>query len=225
MIKRQCILILIIAQCLIAISQGDRYGILPQLKLNFSIANNWKCYSSLESRQIFMHNNGTGPSEFNYLYERTDLSIVLKKRGLGLSYGFGYLFRVKEGEIVHRYIQQIAWVNDISSFKLGNRLRADQTKTRFSKMRYRIRYRFTFEIPLSGHSVDKNELYLKFNNEYLGIYEDSNIGIEIRCLGALGFNIFSHNKLEIGTDYRVSDFSDDARLRQLWLTMAWYISL
>ena len=216
---------LIIAHCFIAISQGDNYGILPQLKFNFSIADNWKCYTSLESRQIFMQNNGTGPTEFNYSYERTDMSIILKKRGLGLSYGFGYLFRVKEGEIVHRYIQQIAWVNDISSFKLGNRLRADQTKTRLSKMRYRIRYCLTMEIPLSGHAVDKNELYLKFNNEYLGIYEDSNIDLEVRCLGALGLNIFSHNKLELGTDYRISGFSDYVRSNQLWLTMAWYISL
>ncbi|MBQ4822735.1 DUF2490 domain-containing protein [Aquimarina sp. MMG016] len=199
-------------------------GLLPKVVLSNQLSDHTKLINSIESRQLLW--DDMLDNKFSYDYVLTDLTtIVSHKIGASQSINLGYLFRIEGDEIVHRSIQQFTIVKNLDALRLGHRFVTDQTFSNRKSPSFRLRYRVTLEKPLNGDRVDPNEFYLKFNNEYLGSYQSNKADLEIRIIPFIGYELNAKNKLELGLDYRLSEFFDSASQNRLWLSMNWYYSI
>lgn len=221
----------VFALCLLlltpVLSAQSRYalGTLPNLNIGTVLADGWKLNSKVESRQIFLTGNDQG-SETDIRFDRMDVAaVVSRKTAAGNSIGVGYLIRFADHRLAHRVIQQYAFSTGYGRSAIAHRISADQTFRSIASPVFRLRYRFGLEVPLNGQSIDPKELYLKFNNEYLGILEREDTDIEIRVTGALGISLNDDTKLETGIDYRVSEFFNEGTAHQIWVTIGGFFSL
>ncbi|WP_138485272.1 DUF2490 domain-containing protein [Dyadobacter bucti] len=210
-----------------ALSQASyRAGTLSQINVNVKIAETWKLNTKLEARQIFSSKKPETPAIHQFEYERTDLHFILtKKVSADNTVGGGYLVRLENGSLTHRLIQQFNNVKTLEVLSVAHRIVADQTFSANDLPEFRLRYRLGLELPLNGQQVDPKEFYGKINNEYLGIFSNSDPDLEIRGLLALGYNASDNNKVELGLEYRVNEFSGLVKAQQFWLTIAWFVSI
>ncbi|GAB3883005.1 DUF2490 domain-containing protein [Spirosoma agri] len=218
---------LLMAGVLSAFSQ-DRYmaGTLPQANINFSLSNDVKLNVKLESRQIISERTQRESGKGSFRYERTDLGLVLtKKVSINSTLGGGYLIRLEDNQLVHRFIQQANWVNDLNPITVAHRLVIDETFRKTDPTEIRLRYRLGLERALSGRQIDPKELYVKLQNEYLGIWSAAGPDLEIRASTALGYNATDDNQIELGFEYRVNEFNQPSKAHQYWTTISWFVSI
>lgn len=210
-----------VSSCLFAQNQ---VGVLPQINTDFSLGNDWKINAKIEGRQLFFQNPfPQGESEMKF--ERLDLELVANKTlNPSMAIGGGYLLRRTDGVFIHRIIQQFTIKQKLYSSRLTHRIRTDQTIEENEALQLRLRYRISWEKPLSGLKVDPKEFYLKFNNEYLGMLQDKKGDLEIRGLANLGYNISDANKIESGIDYRVENLIQKTPVHKVFLNIAFYHS-
>ncbi len=203
-----------------------RAGTLSQINVNAKVAERWKLNTKLETRQIFSSREPGKITNNRVQYERTDLAFMLtKKISADNTLGGGYMVRLEEGRFMHRFSQQFSSVNMLDVLNIAHRVLADETFSPVDPAEFRLRYRLGMELPLNGQKIDPKEFYGKFNNEYLGIFSDSNPDLEIRGLLSLGYNAADDNKLEFGVEYRVNGFNEPVNAQQFWLTVAWFVSI
>lgn len=204
----------------------NRFGVAPQINVNFKIGTAWKVNSKIENRFILYQNpdESTG-SHTGYASSGLDI-LVARNRGLLKNLGAGYLIRRsgKDESFLHRATQQYSVGQKFSGLQLAHRFRSDETFEKDEPVQYRLRYRISIEKPLSGLRVDPEEFYLKVNNEYLGILTDAKGNLEIKLLTALGYNQSDNNQIEMGLDYRAKNLIGNGMGNQLWLKMGWYHS-
>jgi len=83
--------------------QGNfQLGSLPSFNLNKKLNNGYRVNIKVESRQV-----NYAASQFDPSYDRTNLSMVLSKRvGLSSNLAGGYLTRIDDSDLIHRFIQQ-----------------------------------------------------------------------------------------------------------------------
>jgi hypothetical protein len=156
----------------------------------------------------------------------TDFALsVSRKTGLKNALAGGYLVRLREGQVFHRFIQQYTMVKRYETFRMANRLSSDQTFSSDEPWELRLRYRITAEIPLNGQSIDPGEFYLKLNNEYLNSWQEKEPDLEVRLVPLAGFVFRDNNKLEFGLDYRLSSFIDGSSRNSFWLNIGWYVKV
>jgi hypothetical protein len=210
-----------------ATAQGSyQFGMLPAVNLNSKLKKDWTLNTRVESRQLFQSGQLGAGAEGKYEYVLTDLSMVAaKKIGLNSRLAGGYLMRLEEGEVTHRFIQQYIIVQKLSGFRLAHRLVSDQTFSRSEKVEVRLRYRITAEIPLNGRTLDAREFYLKINNEYVNSFQTKEYDKEIRLVPLLGYDATEHLKIEGGLDYRVDSFFRNAARHSFWVTMNVFIDI
>ena len=198
-------------------------GWLPAFNMNKSLKKDFKLNFKIESRQEFKSGFFEESSSFNYDYVLTDFSVLgVKKVAIDKSAVFGYLLRLRDGEVSSRLIQQFIVVQSLDGHKLAHRFAADQTFSAAENPTYRLRYRISFEIPLNGQSLDENEFYLKLNNEYLNSWQSSEYDLELRLIPFLGYKFSDTEKLEIGIDYRLNSFLEGSSSHRFWLGFNWY---
>lgn len=203
-----------------------RVGLLPAINVNTEIADSYKLNVKVESRSIFKEGVFSEASSSKFDYSLTDLSTILgKKLGVNNSLAGGYLLRINDDELRHRFIQQFTIVKRYYSFRLGHRFSADESFQDGTKPEVRLRYRLALEIPLNGQSVDEKEFYMKLSNEYLNVFNSADYDLEIRVIPFLGYVFTDSNKLEVGVNYRINDFVNDATRSSFWLSLNWYISI
>jgi len=201
-------------------------GLLPSINLNYKLENDWSLNSKIESRHLFQSGKFNGNSERVYNYILTDISMIAaKKVGLNSRIAGGYLIRLREEKVFHRFIQQYTVVQRLTAFRLVHRFSSDQTFSQEEKPEFRLRYRIASEVALNGESVDPNEFYFKLNNEYLNSWQDVDYDLEIRLVPLLGYNLSNNDKIEMGFDYRVNSFLDNTTRHSLWMNMNWFIEL
>lgn len=218
--KSYLILVLLTGLSLTASAQ-NQFGILPVINTSIKLQNDWKINAKLEGRQLLkQHPFPDDKSE--RVFERLDLEAVVN-RALNSSndVGIGYLIRNEEGKFVHRFIQQYAHTQKLYSSRLSHRIRTDQTFQKDQDVQFRLRYRASWEKPLNGLQVDPKEFYLKLNNEYLGILENSETDLEIRGLSVIGYTIGDDNRIETGADYRMEQIFTQLR-HKLFLNIGFY---
>lgn len=197
-----------------------QYGMMPALNFNKKINQRLKINFKTEGRQRLYQD---GSSIANY--ELTDFSLLLARRtSLDHTLAGGYLIRFRGGARIHRFIQQWAFADNYTNLGLVHRFVFDQTFVPSEAAEFRLRYRASIELPLSGQSLNDRELYLKVNNEYLAALQGMDYDLEIRLVTALGFRITNDNKVELGLDNRFDSFLlDEGRLRS-WTSISWYRS-
>lgn len=209
----------------VSAQSGYKGGAMFQLKPDFSFENDWKLNTKLESRQVLFEGLNKDPFQGVSRYERSDLEMVLSKKLSPLySVGAGYLIRLEDGIVTHRFIQQFSIAQSLLGMRVGHRFRTDETFEGSESTKYRLRYRIGMEKPLNGQEVDPGEFYLEFNNEYLQSLQNKDYDLEVRVLAAVGFNFSDMNKLALGVDYRVEKIFSKSNKQLAWLNAAWYIS-
>lgn len=202
-------------------------GVLPSFNLNKKLSAQWKTNLKIESRQSLKEGFFKESNQVQYEYVLTDFTLILaKKVGLGNTLSGGYTLRLREGDLIHRSIQQFTVVRKFSEYRLAHRLSTDQTFIKDEPVEFRLRYRLTLEFALAGQSVNPKEFYLKINNEYLNILQDKDYDLEIRFVPFLGYKFTDENKLEMGLDYRLDSFVNKGGSRnRFWGILSWFIVL
>ena len=209
--------------CSVGFSQSGQLVLLPIINLNKQIKNDWRANIKLESRQLLNQEVFGEDNDWMFDYLLTDIAfLVSNKVGLNNKLAGGYLLRIRNGELVHRSIQQFTIVQNKEGVRLAHRLSMDQTKANEEPIEYRFRYRITTEIPLNGNSVDPNEWYVKFNNEYLNSFEGSEYDLEIRFIPYLGLKLDNTSKLEFGIDYRIDSFLSNETRNRFFVSLNWF---
>jgi hypothetical protein len=75
--------------------------------------------------------------------------------------------------VSYRTIQQFIFQTKIESFRVAHRIATDQTFSSNEATEFRLRYRVSAEILLSGQKLDDKEFYFKFNTDVLNSIQDS----------------------------------------------------
>lgn len=201
-------------------------GLIPSINYNNKVKNNWEFNYRAETRNVFLKGIYNNDFDAGYNYVLTDLSfIAAKKILLNNKISGGYLIRFREGNLIHRSIQQYTIVKKLTSYRLAHRFVTDQTFSNIESPEFRLRYRLTTEIPLNGQSADPKELYLKINNEYLNSVQNNEYDLEIRLVPLLGFYVSKKHKLEFGLDYRINSFINNYSKSNYWTTINWFIEM
>lgn len=203
-----------------------QFGALPSLNINKKLKNDWSINSKIESRQLISRGVFGETVDTDYQYVLTDISaLAARKVGLNSRIGGGYLLRIREMDLYHRFTQQYTIVQKLTGYRLAHRFSSDQTFSSKDHPEFRLRYRITSEIPLNGESVDPNEFYLKLNNEYLSSWRASGHDIEVRLVPLLGYDLSANNKIETGLDYRINSFLNNNTRHSFWISVNWYIEI
>lgn len=217
---RTFLLIFILTTKLCASQSDLGFGILPCINVSKKFQKDWVINARAESRISIVEN-------FDKLdYTLTDLIVTGgKKIGSEITLMGGYLLRLNENDFQHRTIQQLIFSRNIRHIRISNRVSTDQTFSENLPVIYRLRYRLSTELPLSGQTVDPKEFFIKINHEYLGAYRKSEFDLEIRNCVFIGYVVNSSAKIEFGIDHRVNSFFDyDARNR-IWNSINFFYSL
>ncbi len=202
------------------------FGALPSLNLNKGISGDWSINLKTESRLRYLQGEFGGNAAADAHFLLADFGLTAsRKTGLNNALAGGYLVRIREGQLFHRFIQQFTLVKRYETFRMAHRLSSDQTFNSDEPWELRLRYRITAEIPLNGQSVDSGEFYLKLNNEYLNSWQENEPDLEIRLVPLAGFVFKDKNKLEFGLDYRLSSFIDGSSCNCFWLNIGWYVKV
>ncbi len=218
------IFFVILSYCTIQAQSEFSSGLLPGIRVSAKISDQFKWINSIQSRQIFIDN--TKEKSLDYEYILTDISSLFSiKVGAHGIFNIGYLIRLQDGTAIHRSIQQYNLVQDFERLRIGHRFATDQTFNIAIPPQYRLRYKISLEKPLAGNKVDPKEFYLKLGNEYLGIYQSNEVTLEIRVLPFIGYEINHKNKIELGIDYRLSDFLDSGSENDMWLSINWFYAI
>ncbi len=194
-------------------------GFLPSVSLRKSLPANWSATFRVESRQSIWE------EELKYENLLTDISLVATKRITpNITLGGGYLLRIDDEDdaFYHRILQQIVFSKRYPDFRLAHRLMTDQTFGNDENTRYRLRYRISAEIPLSGQSIDVKEYFVRLNNEYNNLLYDGNYDLEVRVGALVGYSLSPNNEIEMGVDYRFSGFVGGNPRSRVWLNLNFF---
>lgn len=210
--------LLLVILCTSALATSQRVfegAFLPSLNITTTTAHNFKLNFRLENRQFFYESISDKKDSFRYDYGLTDFTtIVSRKLDFNKTAAVGYLFRIDDDGVTHRSIQQFFITQELGSLKIAQRIATDQTFEKDQNVLFRLRYRIATELPLSGTAVDKNELYLKLNNEYIGAIDKTTTDLEIRLVPLIGYKFNDNQKLEWGFDYRINSFINNGDTAQ-----------
>jgi hypothetical protein len=199
-------------------------GFLPSINYNHKISSVWEVNLKFESRHFVFENDAIQRNDFKYRYSLSDISaLVGRKVGLNSKVILGILTRVEFGALTYRTIQQLIFQTSIENLRVAHRITTDQTFPPKESTEFRLRYRLSAEIPLSGLKVDVKEFYFKFNTETLNSIQGNKYDIELRIVPNLGYVINDQQKIELGLDNRFVSFIDGQTRFTSWFTINWFL--
>lgn len=182
----------------------------PQIGVNYKVSNNYSHNFSLAKRTFILRESD---AEFTIrhldLAHFSDLKIQGNQSiGLGIQYRFRGLFDdTAENEL--RLIQQYNITKSDRGLRFGNRLRWEQRITN-SRTVHRFRYRFALDFPLQGESLDIGETYLVLSTEsLLSVAKATVPEYDQRITANLGWMLDKSTKLQVGTEYRAENFTNE----------------
>jgi hypothetical protein len=202
-------------------------GILPEMTVSTKIKESWKATVKLESMQAMVNKVDAENLASDYTYVRTDIQgFVARKLDPFKELSIGYQYRFAEEAVnSHRTIQQSSIIQKKPSYRILHRVRSDQTFVDGSVPLFRLRYRPTLELPLSGDEVDPKEYYFLMADEFIYAYQSSTSSYENRVILSIGKLISKDNKVETGLDYRADRLFESDNRKRLWLRLAWFYSI
>ncbi len=223
-IKRLLVFIIIINSQHICAQTQTRVGFLPAINYNLKINKSYELNFKVESRHFVFEDNTSRSSNFKYKYSLSDVSaLVGKKVGLNSKIVLGVLTRIEPDAVSFRTIQQFIFQTKIENFRVAHRIATDQTFSSSEYTEFRLRYRLSAEIPLSGLKVDVKEFYFKFNTEALNSIQDNAYDLELRVVPNIGYVINERHKIELGLDNRFVSFIDNQTRFTSWITINWFL--
>lgn len=210
-------------------AQTNRFstGIFPEASLSYKLDKNYSITHKIETQHGIFDNQSQLNEEVEYSHVLTDLQTFIGRRiNPFVKIDIGYQYRILDGENTHRPIQQVSILQRESRYRIGHRVRTDQTFFKQAEILWRFRYQLKGQIPLQGFELNPGEKYLSISNEVIYMNQNGEDDIENRFTTSLGFYFNDKNKLEIGFDYRTDDYLVDDRFRhRLWLKIGYYKSI
>jgi hypothetical protein len=191
----------------------------PQIGVNYKVSNNYSHNFSLAKRTFILRDSDTeftirqlDLAHFSNLKIRGNQSV-----GLGIQYRFRGLFDdTAENEL--RLIQQYNITKSNRGLRFGNRFRSEQRITN-SLTIHRFRYRFALDFPLQGQSLDIGETYLVLSTEsLLSVAKASLPEYDQRITANLGWVLDEKTKLQVGTEYRAENYTNETEHVFFFLT-------
>lgn len=210
----------------LAAQQTVSSGFFPEAQLSHKIKS-VQLTAKIESQHGMVDAGKELPTEYGYYHDRTDFQgFVGSSFNPFVKWDVGYQYRWDgDGNHNHRAIQQIAWVQKKVGYRLAHRVRADQTYASGEVPLYRIRYRLSLELPLSGTQIDPGEFYLVLSDEPIYGYQNGTSTLENRLVGSLGHYFSKNQKVEAGIDHRIDRFLKGGSRQRFWLKVGWYVSI
>ncbi len=199
-------------------------GFFPEMSLGYKLNDLYSVTHKVESQHGLFDNQSQLNEELAYNHVLTDLQTFLERRiNPFVKVSLGYQYRIENGENTHRPIQQVSILQRESRYRIGHRIRTDQTFFKEAEMLWRFRYRLKGQIPLQGLELDPGEQYLILSNELIYMFQEEEDDLENRFVISLGFYFDDKNKLEVGIDYRTDDYLVEDRFRhRSWLKVGYY---
>lgn len=201
-------------------------GFFPEMAANHSLGD-FKLTAKIESRHGVVNNEASKGETWTYFHDQTDLQGFLGyKINPFTTIAGGYQYRIdSEDENTHRAIEQLTIIQQIMDYRVGHRVRADQTFFRSDKMQWRLRYRLAVEVPLQGFSLDPAEFYLVLSGEPIFSLQGRKTELENRLVVSLGHYFSDRCKLETGLDYRTDRYLGEGFRNRLWWKTGCYLNL
>lgn len=199
-------------------------GAIPEITGSHKLTSNWSVTGKIESRHAAFAQQSNGDAT-GYSYVRTDVQLLGGYRinpFLGAAIGYQSILHA-DGPMAHRATQQLSVVLPYPGYRFAHRFRTDQTWQQDDTPRFRLRYRFSLELPLQGLEVDPNEWYVVFSDEPVLDYQRS-LFFENRIGTIVGYVFTSGNKLETGLDYRLERIGTAVFGHEVWFKLNWFTS-
>ncbi|MGM0480117.1 MAG: DUF2490 domain-containing protein [Bacteroidota bacterium] len=207
-------------------TQRSYFGVFPEFALNYNAFNYWKFTSKIESQHVLFSDDQEVTKRWGYRHERTDLQVFAsRKMTARTSFAAGYQYRINDGSgNTHRAIQQWAGLSYLRHYRLGHRIRADQTFLD-DQIDWRLRYRISSDIALQGQKLDPGELYILLSEEMIGELSEGTINLENRLVAGLGRYFMNKQKLEISVDYRLDPIIHSPQRNRIWVKLSFYYTI
>jgi len=200
----------------------------PHISLTWYSSDRWSFHSDFGSLQT-LSNKVAEDREFGST-ERFEIQGFSTYRLFsGDRISFGLLHRTSDpfestSGSEFRLIQQFAFVFHRLPFRIVNRIRTEQ-RFRSNEFLKRIRYRFSYDVPLNGDELDVGESFLKTTNEILFAFNDETSDWENRTTVTLGWLLRNRNKFELGLQYRINDIGTGVQRGGVHLITNLYLSI
>ncbi|WP_339718062.1 DUF2490 domain-containing protein [Cyclobacterium amurskyense] len=225
---RKLLLIFLLSLPAQLMAQGTvrMFGFFPEFQIGIKATEKLKIIGKIESQHGMAEKFEGKDLDVGYFHNLTDFQGFLgTKVNPFIDIAAGYQYRVNSrGDNSHRTIQQISILQLPGNYKIGHRIRADQTYAPFEKNDYRLRYRISFELPIEGKSLDPGEFYLVFSDEVLYSYQAGESSVENRVVASLGHLSKEKQKFQAGIDYRTDRFFDPDLRHRTWFKFGWYLN-
>ncbi len=219
--KRFFLLFLAVLSGFVALSQVRSVFIEPALSVGKTLKGRWSANAKLVYRQQLGQFDSEGFSAFSQS-DVLEIQLFTNYKLLGSKQiTLGYLYGIDEPFLdepawEHRLMQQFTFRSG-NRFKWVNRFRLEQ-RIGDDDFRNRIRYRVTFDRPLSGSKLDPKEWYFVAGDEWLLTFtgkagEDH---LENRLNAGVGYLFGNGQKLQFELQYRF------IRINSSRATAAWH---
>ncbi len=203
-------LALLMLLCLSSVQAQDFTGYLqPKIALNYKVNPFYSQNFSVQNRSYYYRNKETTLAirQIDVVHFSNYKIMDNQSVALGVQYRFKEAFEGKENEL--RFTQQYNFTKRPFSLRYGHRFRTEQRITA-SNFIHRFRYRFSLDFPLKGERLDVGETYLVSNWEsLLSAGKKINPEYDQRLTLQLGWFLSDTFKLQVGTEYRLEDATED----------------
>lgn len=182
----------------------------PFIKLEYDVTDNYSHEFAVEERTMWFEKES-----FKIEVKQIDLShfstVALNDKNalaVGIQYRFEENFVADEKNEL-RFTEEYSYTIQPKAIEFEHRLRTEQRITSSLTM-HRFRYKFAVTRALIGPTIESGEAYIIGDIETLLTLVDSDKPkYEQRMGGGVGFVLNDFIKLELVTEYRLADFTED----------------
>ncbi len=197
----------------------------PYIKLEYDVSKKFSQEFILEERTIWYDDQS-----FKFQVKQIDIAHFSKLKlsdkntvAFGIQYRFRENFdKDKENEL--RFTEEYTYTTKPKATEFEHRVRAEQRITS-SETSHRFRYNFAVNISFNGTEIKKGNAYMIGDLEtLLTVAKTSKPEYEQRIGAGVGFVVSDLMKIELVTEYRLSDFTQDL-VHELYFVTGLKISL
>ena len=197
----------------------------PYIKLEYDVSKKFSQEFILEERTIWYDDQS-----FKFEVKQIDIAHFSKLKlsdKNAVAFGIQYRFREnfdkdKENEL--RFTEEYSYTTKPKSTEFEHRVRAEQRITS-SETSHRLRYNFAVSRSFNGTEITQGNAYMIGDLEtLLTVAKTSKPEYEQRIGAGVGFAVSDLMKIELVTEYRLSDFTQDL-VHELYFVTGLKISL
>ena len=213
------IFIIVLVQCFFAGAQ-ERFitYVEPDLSLNYDVVRNYSHNFKISQRSYIYKESSTFEARQLDISHFSELQVSFGQSvALGIQYRFRNIFESHE-ENELRFTQQYNLIHRGGTIRMASRLRTEQ-RISASLTTHRFRLRFAVDTPLNGEKLDVGETYFIASTEsLLSVARSNKPALDQRVTIQLGWLLTEKTKVQIGTEYRSENYTQDIESVLFFLT-------